>query len=719
MKHIHPLVWLLVMIAVLALPACGITFPTAGPTTCPEPVPCTDCPAAEPCPECPACPEPEGVLVPFEAEWANSPHNDVEAEAFRFWDEDDPPEIPESCAKCHSTPGYIAFMGADGSQIGVIGGPVPIGTTIECVACHNEVTLQQDSTIFPSGLELTELGAQARCVECHQGRSSKVTVDENIAEAVGEDLDTVSEELGFINIHYYASGATRYGTEVKGGYEYDGLEYDPRFDHVDGYQSCIDCHDMHTLEIKVDECGVCHSGVTTLEDVETIRLVGSPKDYDGDGNIEEPIKDEIAGLQELLFQNIQSYTAEVAGTPIAYDSQSHPYFFDDKGERYASWTGRLLRAAYNYQVSQKDPGAFAHGGKYIIQLLYDSIADLNDHINNPVDLSVLHRVDPGHFAASGKAWRHWDEDGEVPANCSKCHSVQGLPTFITTGGYTYPQPVASGLNCATCHDDLTVFTLYDSEEVEFPSGAVVSFRNSEANLCLHCHQGRQSTRSVNAAIASSGATNDEVSASLSFSNPHYFPAGATLFGTDVQGAYQYDGKAYNGQFMHVQGFQDCFECHDTHELNVKVDQCRTCHGISSQEELYEIRMTTGDFDGDGDPSSGIAVEVMNVSDALYEAIQVYTEEVAGSSIAFDVGTSPHWFTDTNGNGVVDPNESNSDNSYTSWTPRLLRAAYNYTWAAKDPGSYAHNGHYMLQILYDSLQDIGGDVSSMTRPEVTQ
>jgi hypothetical protein len=47
---------------------------------------------------------------------------------------------------------------------------------------------------------------------------------------------------------------------------------------------------------------------------------------------------------------------------------------------------------------------------------------------------------------------------------------------------------------------------------------------------------------------------------------------------------------------------------------------------------------------------------------------------------------------------------------------LLRAAYNYQWVAKDPGAFAHNGKYMMQVLIDSLKDIGGNVSSMTRPE---
>ena len=46
---------------------------------------------------------------------------------------------------------------------------------------------------------------------------------------------------------------------------------------------------------------------------------------------------------------------------------------------------------------------------------------------------------------------------------------------------------------------------------------------------------------------------------------------------------------------------------------------------------------------------------------------------------------------------------------------MLRVAYNYQWAAKDPGAFAHNGMYMLQALYDSLNDMGVDVACMIQP----
>lgn len=718
MKPEHMLLGLYVMLTGLVLSGCGISSPTEEPTPCPVVQPCPDCPQVS-CPECPACIEPHLVAVPFEVEWVTSPHNNSEGEAFQHWNAEDPPEIPASCAKCHSTPGYIDFMGADGSAPGLVDEPAPIGTTIECIACHNQATLDHDRVVFPSGLELANLGDEAICLDCHQGLTSKTSVDEAIATAVGVDLDAVSQDLGFIDIHYSAVVASRYGTEVQAGYEYSSQQYDPRFDHVAGFQSCLDCHDTHTLKVKVETCKICHVGVASLEDVTMLRSSGSLEDYDGDGDREEPVRDEITGLQELLYASMQAYAAEVAGTPLVYDPASYPYFLDQAGESYPAWTGRLLRAAYNYQVSQKDPGGYVHGGKYVIQLLYDSISDLNDHLINPIDMSRLVREDAGHFAASRQVWRNWDEDGVVPVDCARCHSAGGLPSLITSGGYAYPEPVSSGLNCATCHDDLATFTTYASEQVEYPNGAVVSFEDSTANLCLNCHQGRESKLSLQAAIDQSGARDDDISENLGFVNPHYSVAGATLFGSQVQGAYEYDRQTYEDRFLHVPGYQTCIECHDTHELTVQVAECTTCHGTTSEEELKDIRILNIDFDGDGDVSTGIAVEVDNFKIALLDAIYLYAAEELESPIVYSETQFPHWFTDSDGDGQAGPSEITPNNSYTTWTPRLLRAVYNYTWVQSDAGAYAHNGLYVLQILYDTLKDIGGDVSSKSRPEATQ
>ena len=92
-----------------------------------------------------------------------------------------------------------------------------------------------------------------------------------------------------------------------------------------------------------------------------------------------------------------------------YDAATYPYFLadadgDGKGDTkdgatvaYPNWSARLLKAAYNLQFSVKDPGAFVHNGKYIVELLHDSIEDLGG------DVTKLAREDAGHFAGDS-AW---------------------------------------------------------------------------------------------------------------------------------------------------------------------------------------------------------------------------------------------------------------------------------------------------------------------------
>jgi hypothetical protein len=227
MKSRTIIIGLIVLALSLALAGCN-TEPLPAPVeevVCPEPEPCPEvvCPDPEP------CPEPVVKDVPFEEAWVTSPHADAASEAFVHWDGDDPAQVPESCAKCHSTPGYLDFLGMDGSAFGEVNAPAAIGTTVECAACHNDAIATMTSVVFPSGVELTDLGNEARCMQCHQGRASKASVDAAIEEVgLTGELDTVSADLGFINIHYFAAASTQYGTQVQGGYEYEGLSYDAR-----------------------------------------------------------------------------------------------------------------------------------------------------------------------------------------------------------------------------------------------------------------------------------------------------------------------------------------------------------------------------------------------------------------------------------------------------------------------------------------------------------
>jgi hypothetical protein len=542
-------------------------------------------------------------------------------------------------------------------------------------------------------------------MECHQGRQSAVSVGAMIEEAAVEE-DEASEDLGFANIHYYAAAATKYGTLAKGGYEYEGKTYDANFAHVDEFDTCIECHNPHTLELEVEGCAACHSE----GDPKDIRMAGSLVDFDGDGDMEEGVYYEIEGLQAMLYEALQAYGSEVTGGGLVYDAGAYPYFFDEAGERLATWTPRLVKAAYNYQVSLKDPGGYAHGGKYIIQLLYDSIESLNEALASPIDLSGASRIDHGHFAGSEEAFRHWDEDGAVSASCARCHSADGLP-FLQTHGVEIEQELSNGFECATCHASLADYSIYEVTDVEFPSGATVDSGSPETNLCLNCHQGRSSSASVDRSVGDKDA--DTVSEDLGFINIHYFAAGATLFGNETMGAYQYAGKEYVGRNAHVEAYANCTDCHSTHMLEVKSEECSACHGDFA--ELTDIRLGGDDYDGDGDTAEGVAGEIETMAEALYAAMVTYSADTVGTAIVYDSHSYPYFFTDLNGDGEATPDEANYGNRYTTWTPRLLKAAYNYQYAQKDPGAFAHNPKYVIQVLYDGIEDMGGDVSGMTRP----
>ncbi|WP_322508322.1 cytochrome c3 family protein [Anaerolinea sp.] len=710
----------MIMVALFVLTACQASTPTAAPTQAPVPT----CPAPEPCPV-----QPPAMEAPFEALWKASPHNDAEAEAFVHWNETEDKKIPVACAACHSTPGYLDFLGADGSEAGKVDQPADIGTTVTCNACHNDATAKLTSVKFPSGVEVTGLGAEARCMVCHQGRASKVQVDAQIEKFQATDPDVVVKPVkegdtevrfGFINIHYFAAAATLYGDEVKGGYEYDGKAYDFKNDHVEGYNTCVGCHNPHTTEVKVEECALCHEGVKTVEDLKNVRMISSAPDYDGDGDVKEGMAGEIEGLQTALYTAIQAYAKEVAGLAIVYDSAAYPYFFadadgDGKGDTsdkgpvaYSNWTPRLLKAAYNYQLSVKDPGAFAHGNKYIVQLLYDSIEDLNAKLSTPVDMSKMHRDDAGHFAGNTEAFRHWDaEEGKVPGACAKCHTATGLPQFLKEGT-NITNHASNGFQCSTCHDEANWPARYEVNTVTFPSGAKLTFGEKvDANLCLLCHQGRESTVSVNNALK--GLEEDTPSDKIRFRNVHYFAAGATLFGKDARGIYEYEGKEYAGQFTHEGNLNKCTDCHDSHTLEVKVAACTGCHGVDDPEK---IRLSLKeDYDGDGDTTEGLAGEVETYREKLYAAIQAYAKDVAGVGIVYNPLAYPYFFADADGDGKADTSDKGPV-AYASWTPRLLKAAYNYQYATKDPGGFAHNARYVLQALYDSITDLKAKVPSI-------
>jgi hypothetical protein len=342
----------------------------------------------------------------------------------------------------------------------------------------------------------------------------------------------------------------------------------------------------------------------------------------------------------------------------------------------------------------------------------------------------------GHGAITDEAWRHWDEEGGVGAiarelACAKCHTPGGFLEYVETGANTTEQPLPAGLACNACHEGNAFPNIYGNdgeggnalypqlEPVTFPSGDTATYENA-SNICMTCHQGRHSTVSVNAEIdecandpdqdcnadctpeaGAGGAGGSPGCEGLGFLNIHYYAAAATLFGTDVRGAYEYAGKTYVGQnefdnSSHANNnLQDCLGCHmrlgdnaPNHVFQPEVADCGPCH--SGGEEFSELSNGLSDnFD-----------DIQTLLADLLTALENYTENTLGNKVVYNGARYPYWF-DSEGNGY-------------SFDAASLKGAYNYQSGSKDPGNYIHNGTYTKQYLIDSIEDLGG-TTTITRP----
>ena len=327
-------------------------------------------------------------------------------------------------------------------------------------------------------------------------------------------------------------------------------------------------------------------------------------------------------------------------------------------------------------------------------------------------------INSPHGDFTDEPFAHWNEEGTVPEECAACHSTTGRLDYLGADGSEAwvtdsTAPVEEGVQCIACHNHVASHLT----EVTFTSGMTVNRAEADAR-CMNCHGGRASGNDVSASIAKANVADDEVSSDLRFINIHYAPAAASRFGSEAGGGYEYAGKDYMKFYYHDDFATQCNDCHSPHSTEVRVELCTECHqGVSEFEDIAAIRSTEGDFDGDGDLSEGIKYEVEGLREILSEAIGLYANEVAGSAIVYGNGY-PYFFNDKNGNGIADADELARSNGYSNWTPRLLKAAYNYQVVTKDHGAYVHNPQYMLQLLNDSIQDLGEKISvpATARPE---
>ncbi|MDO5631776.1 MAG: cytochrome C [Paracoccus sp. (in: a-proteobacteria)] len=328
-----------------------------------------------------------------------------------------------------------------------------------------------------------------------------------------------------------------------------------------------------------------------------------------------------------------------------------------------------------------------------------SVAPLNPEqirIGNAAEIAAWARS--GHADAASRSFTYWNEAGTIPPVCAACHSGAGFRAYHgldgSPGGEVPPVPVGGVVDCDTCHNP----GIGAIREVRLPTGMMHPVGGGEAS-CVTCHQGRASGSAIAEAVAQKAE--DLPNADLSFINPHYGTAAAMALGGYAGLGYEYEGKTYDGRFTHAPPVQTCAACHDPHSLEVATDSCQTCHGAA---DAMTIRLSRQSHDGSGDVTKGIGHDIAANAFTLKQVIFDYAREVAGMPMIYDAGRHPYFFADANDDGVIDEADG-ARVAYNAWTPRLLKAAYNWKFVTSDKGAHVHNPHYALQLLYDSTEDL--------------
>lgn len=722
-----------------------------------------------------------------------------------------------TCGRCHTSSGFLDWLGVDGSQPNYLGtvnaiDATPTAGPFTCKTCHNGVSDPYYGTLdqrrFVSGKIVSTDGISALCSQCHDGSrpgyevaTLKAVLDANYAATTNLDAQAtfkydkntgnIVAGNGIVRAHYLPAAATLFGGDASAWAEYSGNIYTKRNEHG-GVANCTFCHDPHTGQLPADsqiasKCGTCHFSETTglavasFAELEESRQFGFEGDIDGDGT-SESLSLEYQGLGAKLFAAIQAYATRVSGTDICI-ADNAAYVYSGGActtTAYNKFTPRLQKAVFNYLMFQNDPGAWAHNPRYAIEVIYDSIADLNlglgaNYVANGKRAFNGHfgaAEDPSPYAAMIYHGGSNALTGEVlptmgftSAACYQCHGGQGgFNAYLATAPAALTNDAmvnkVNAMQCDTCHtfngttmkgiraDVGTVY--FPPQKAGASTAGQVSFTAAQLppgfTVCATCHSGRENGASITAKIG----TTSNSSWSLSFTNPHYLGAAGMMMGSKAAVMYQYPGKTYttdpafwsttaNGPHGSPHG-ASCSSCHapkgskHTFEINTATTvppgtyqgapNTRACDACHTQSQYGDYRLAPK------------ALEFEEAAQFLYTTIRAYAQDpvnlasiqtavngakfgggttgqpavtLTGSTVTgvcYDGSANPYFFLEVSGTCMSVGDATHTAMSFGKFNPKLLKAAFNYQWTQKEPGAWAHNEYYVLQVIYDSIVDLG-------------
>jgi hypothetical protein len=293
-----------------------------------------------------------------------------------------------ACVRCHTAPGFVGYMSNIGNSNGY--GTNTVYEAITCQACHdphdasNPHQLRNSPVTLPDGaafVTITNAGAGAFCMNCHQGRNGSVTnstVQYPTAKPTWAGGNSFGPHDGPQSEMLEGVNAVTYGKVIPSSGHRLALT-----------NTCVECHMQtvaatdpaflqaggHTFHMtynvvtngvtntvdKVDVCVQCHGPIKSFDMV----LV----DYNGDGII-EGVQTEVQHLLDRLSTLLPNSSGVVDGLVKTSISTT------------TNWASKYLNGAYNWQFVNNDGSKGVHNRAYAVGLLKASIGDLTGDNNN-------------------------------------------------------------------------------------------------------------------------------------------------------------------------------------------------------------------------------------------------------------------------------------------------------------------------------------------------
>lgn len=314
---------------------------------------------------------------------------------------------------------------------------------------------------------------------------------------------------------------------------------------------------------------------------------------------------------------------------------------------------------------------------------------LDCHFESALNKTVrIQWAKSGHANIHSPAWTTYDF--KTRTGCVQCHTTTGFIAY-STGKVTTAWGVASDktkelLTCVGCHSDFTKGIVAVVDPIR-PYADTPDYINREvgiSNICMDCHSGRNTGRSIQSADFTNQA----------FISPHYKSSGGVFYAKE---GYHFPGQTYD------------FYSTNTHRnigmANINgtgtAGPCVGCHMTQAQSHLFKTISTASN----GSIASIRSTMCSNCHGPTFNdtaTINSHKDSFNATLLTLKSALAFQGF-------VYSP-----DNTFTNKTnwgadqvvgANMMGGAFNYTLLLYEQAAYIHNEDYAKKLLFDSIDAV--------------